>query len=139
MSFVHCEHRNFCLLRKLHKLVSLQPFGRNIDDLIPSGTRQTQRFGNLRFAERTVDIGGMNAGLIQCLYLILHQRDQRRDHQCNTRHKKGRHLITDRFTRTRRHDPQHILSLQNAVNQYLLPFPELLIAKIFFQYFILVH
>ena len=39
---------------------------------------QPQCFGNLRFTQRTVDIGGMNARLIQSLYLVFHQRNQRR-------------------------------------------------------------
>ena len=72
----------------------------------------------------------MDARLIQRRYLVLHQRNQRGNHQRNPVHQQRRHLKTDRFTRSRGHDAERIPAFQNAVDQALLPFTEAVISEI---------
>ncbi|MPM64261.1 hypothetical protein SDC9_111147 [bioreactor metagenome] len=70
---------------------------------------------------------------MQCADLVVHERDQRRDHD---RHamaellaRDGRHLIAQRFAATRGHEHQRIAAVDDMRDDGLLGATELLVAK----------
>ena len=66
-------------------------------------------------------------------HLILHQADQRRDHDGDARQQQGRHLIADGLARTCGHHGQYILPGQQAGDDLLLTRAEAVVAKDFFS------
>ena len=105
---IHRHHTDLHPLCKIKKQRRQQPFRCHINNLIPPLHRIFHRLINLTFRKRTVNIRRMNPGLIQRPHLILHQRNQRRNHNRNPRQKQRRNLITNRLPRPRRHNPQNI-------------------------------
>ena len=104
-----------------------QPFRGHIDNLIPPLACIGQCLGNLVLRKGAIDIGSVDACLVEGLHLVFHERDQGRDHQCDTGQQKRRHLIADGFPCTGGHNTQHILSCQNMVYQCFLSFPKRMI------------
>ena len=140
VGLVHRQHRQLRMAGKIQKPGRLQTFRRHIDDFITARRSQLQRPGDLILRQGAVDISRMHARLVQRLNLICHQGNQRRHHNGNAGHQKGRKLITQGFSRARGHDSQHILAGQDAVDDLFLPRPERVIAEVSFKglFFILI-
>ena len=132
MSFIHRDHGNLCSCCKLPKLPCFQSLRCHVDNLICPLCRIIQCLGNLRFRKGGIDICSPDSCRIQCFYLILHQRDQRGDHNRNPRQHQCRQLVTDGLARTGGHNRQSIPPTQDRIRNSLLPFPEGRIAKVFF-------
>ena len=83
--------------------------------------------------ERGVEKGRLDPGLVQGADLVVHQRDQRRDHD---RHAVARLLARDRgdlvaqaFAAARGHEHQRVAAVDNVVNDPGLRSAEGLVAK----------
>ena len=83
--------------------------------------------------EIAVQAGRRNARIAQRRDLILHQRDQRRNDNCQPAHQHRRHLIADGFSGAGRHDAEHIAAGKDPVDQLFLTVPETVISEIFLQ------
>src|SRR5690606_12021738 len=77
-----------------------------------------------------IERSGRNAKLIQLEDLILHQRDERRDHNSQALKGERRKLVTKGFARARCHHYRNIAPRQNTLNDLLLILAELLKAKV---------
>ena len=105
---VHNKKGEFLPSCETYKFRRRQPLRRYIDQFT---------FAVIRFLHDPLALPGWNRTVQTCglypvspkmLNLILHQCDQRRYNQCNSRKFHCRILIADRFTAPRRHDSQHI-------------------------------
>ncbi len=85
-----------------------QPFRRHVEQ-VELATEQPRL--SLRSAggiERGVEIGGAHAGLEQCVDLVLHQRDQRRDDDAAALAQQRRNLVAERLAAAGRHQHQGV-------------------------------
>ena len=132
VSLIHRHHDDGRLKRELEKILGKKPLRRHIDEGITALRRKGEGLFILGKGEGAVQISRMYPGLIQRRYLILHEGDQRRNHQGDLSHHQGGHLIADGFSRPGGHDAEGIPSGENAVDQRLLSFPKAVIAEILF-------
>ncbi len=68
-----------------------------------------------------VDEGCRDAVVLQQPHLILHERDQRRDHQRDAAAEDGRQLKAQRLAAAGGHDGQHIAACQRVSDDGFLP------------------
>ena len=61
--------------------------------------------------------------------MILHQRDQGRDDECDAREQQGGHLEADGFSRARGHDGDGLAAFEQALDDGLLRRAEALVAE----------
>ena len=132
MGFVHGHHGDIRLFGKIPEQLSFQSLRCHIDHLIGSGTGLFQ--GGIEFpaGKSAVDVGRFDPSRFQCLDLILHQRDQRRDDQGDPRKEQGWDLVAERFAGPGGHDPQYIPALEQGIDQDLLSRTERSVSKILF-------
>ena len=129
---IHRNHGNVRIICKVQKARSVEPLRCHINNFVFSLRCIGKCRAYLIFCQGTVDVGRVYACLIQCLDLIRHERNQRGDHKRNSLEHQRRDLITQRFSRTCRHDAKDILSLQDSGHQFLLAGPQAVVSKIMF-------
>ena len=76
--------------------------------------------GLLFAGQGTVQHGGGNSHLRQLGRLVLHQRNQRRDHDCGPSQHHRRQLVAQRFAAPGRHDHAAVLTVEQAAHDALL-------------------
>ena len=98
--------------------VEHQPFGGDVDEVELAG--EDRLFDRLRFTsvERRVEHGGTHAELGQCVDLVLHQRDQRRDDDGATRAQQRRNLVAEALAAAGRHQHQGVAATGNVGNDF---------------------
>ena len=133
VGLVHRHHADELFLCEALEARHFQPLRGHIDDLIPALPGAAEHEGLLVVGEAVVKEGRRHTGLHQRPHLVLHQADQRRHHDGDSRQKQRRHLIADGFARTGGHHRQHILPVQQPPDDVLLPGAETVVAKNFFQ------
>ena len=111
----------------------MQPLRCYIDDLVPALPGAAEHQSLLVVRQAVVQESCRHTGLYQRPHLILHQADQRRDHDGDARQQQGWHLIADGLARTCGHHGQHILPGQQTGDDLLLTRAEAVVAKDFFQ------
>ena len=85
--------------------------------------------------QRAVDHGGRDAAALQGIHLILHQRDQRADHDGHTFHHHRRKLVTQRLSTARGHDHQGVTPRQDVRHHGFLTIQEFAKAEVLPQSF----
>ena len=80
MGFIDGDHGNRVLIQETGETVHHQPLGRNIEDLDPVVADGCDDAVLFVMSLAAVDAGSGNAALGECVDLILHQRDERTDH-----------------------------------------------------------
>ena len=68
--------------------------------------------------------------------LVLHQGDEGRHHDGEAAACDGRHLVAQRFSRTRWHDGEDVFACQHRINDFLLAGAEAFIAEDVAQHFV---
>ena len=92
-----------------------------------------REYGALRVCGHgAVETGGGNARLLQSLYLVFHQRDERGDDKRQSGDEQCWHLIAHRFARAGRHNAEHVAPLEQRVHQFFLPPAKGAVAEVFF-------
>ena len=71
-----------------------------------------------------VQLSCVNAERVQLVVLILHQRDQRRDHDRGAVQVKSRQLVAQRLAGSCRHDGERVAAAQDGADDHFLPRPE---------------
>ena len=132
VGLIHSDHGYLRMAGEIQESPRFQPLRRHIDELVPPLLRQLQRPGRLPLRERAVDIGRMHSRLIECLYLVHHQRDERRDNYRRSRQEEGRQLVADGFPCPSGHDSQHVPSREDLVYDLLLAGTKGVVSKICF-------
>ena len=72
MRLIHYHHGYLCVNGKIKELLRYQPLGSDIYNGVSSLSCVRERFIILIYRQGAVQIRGMNAGLVQGRYLILH-------------------------------------------------------------------
>ncbi|MNC23743.1 hypothetical protein D3C75_717770 [compost metagenome] len=132
VGLVHRHQRNGELLHQLAEAFGLQPLGRHIHNLVSPRGNLAVGIVQLPDGERAVQQCGRNPDLVQSVSLILHQRNQRGNHQGNAGQHGRRQLVADGLPCSRRHNPQDILSPEDALHQLFLAFLEGIVAEMLF-------
>ena len=136
VSFIHSHHRNIRIARKFEKLSSAKPFRGHIYKRISALSGIFQRQPYLILRQSAVDIRRMYTSLIECLNLIRHKRDQRRDNQRHSPFFSAQHqsrkLVTKRFAGSGWHDSKHIPAVKYSLYKFLLPCSQAVISEIVF-------
>ena len=120
---------------KIQKSRSLQALGSHVDDLVRTVFRPADGLLLLAGGQAGIDVGRRHAALLQRHDLILHQCDQGRYHQRDTRKQQSGQLIADGFARSRGHNPENVPSAHQRPNQVFLALPKGVVAKPFFKGF----
>lgn len=91
---VHHQQRDRHLLQEVAKALVLQALHGNHQDLQFAGLGASHHITGVIAALSRIDTACRNAMALQECQLILHQGEQRRDHQCQVRQQHCRHLVT---------------------------------------------
>ena len=75
--------------------------------------------GGIRVQGRIEELGA-HAELAQCFHLVLHQRDQRRDHHAHAVAQQRRHLVAQRLAAAGRHQHQRVAAFGDVFDDRLL-------------------
>ena len=101
----------------------VQTLGRHIEQLGPAGEHIVLHFVNLSATLRRVEEVGhavVLRGLTDGVHLILHQGDERRDHDGRALHHKRRQLVAQTLAAARRHQHESVVAGEQVVDDGLL-------------------
>ncbi len=132
MGLIHCHQGDGQLPQKAAESPGLEPLGGDVQELARSPANLTVDCPVFLRVQRRVDVCGGNARLSQGGNLILHQRDERGEHQGQSRQQQGRKLVADRFPRPGGHNAHHVPARQKGVHQRLLPGAKAAVPEILF-------
>ena len=105
----------------------LEPLGRGVDQLVVPGAQGGLPLAPVLQREAGVQEGGPHAQLGQGVDLVLHQRDERGDHQGGAAQQPGGDLVGQRLARPGRHDPHAVAAGQHGADHGVLPRAEPLV------------
>ena len=108
MRLVDGEERRTRLRQKIEAARRHQPLGRDVDEIEIAGAHRPLDVRRFAGIEARIEIGRAHADLAQRIDLVLHQRDQRRDHDAEARPQQRRDLIAQRLAAAGRHQHQRI-------------------------------
>ncbi len=124
MRFIDGKESGSYLLQPSQRVAPGRPLRRKIEKPVSAFAGSLHDFGLLLLSERTVEYRGRNAHLSQLGGLVLHERNQRRDHHCGATRNHCRQLVTKRFAATGGHDNTSIVPREQAADDALLQRPE---------------
>ncbi len=114
------DQRDAQMRQPLQHAVAEQPFGRDVDEVKRPLDQVAGDAACLGRVEVRVQRPGRDADLAQRGNLVIHQRDQRRDHHGGARPADRRYLIADAFAAAGRHQHQGIAAGQHVTDHRLL-------------------
>ena len=123
------DEGNGLLLQQGLEEVGFEPLGRDIDDFVRASRDGAEPCASFRLSKRAVDECRGRTGFRERVDLILHQRDQGRDDECDTREQQGGHLEADGLSRARGHDGDGLAAFEQALDDGLLRRAEALVAE----------
>ena len=139
MRLVHGQQRDARILCKGQKGRHIQPLRGHVDDAVRPGLRAPDGLGLLAGGQAAVNVRRRHARCLERHDLVLHQRDQRRNHQRDSlQHQRGQ-LVAHGLARARGHHAQHVVPAEQLIHQLLLPFAKALVAEHALEYLPLVH
>jgi hypothetical protein len=106
-----------------------EPLGGDVEQSVEADLELADDLTLVGGAERAVQHRCVDPLVAQLLDLILHQRDQRRDHDRQPAGDRRGELIAQRFARPRRHNAQHVLAAQDVLDHLPLGRAELIKAE----------
>ena len=112
----------------------LQPFGRAVDQLVLAAADGLGARAPLLLRQRRVEERGAQPHLLHGVDLILHERDQRRDHQREA-HQPRRNLIGERLAGAGRHHADAVAPGEDGVDDLLLPGAKRVVAEQALQHY----
>ncbi len=102
VGFVHCEQGDTKLSERLLKSLVVEAFGSDEEELDRFRAKLRHHLSIFARGETGVEPRGRNAARCEVVQLVLHQGDERRDHQREPIEHQGRKLIAQRLARTGR-------------------------------------
>ena len=120
------------LIEKGEKVAAQQTLGGDVEQSDPPREHSLFALGTLVGAECAIEKGGGDAVGAQPIDLVLHQRDQRRDHHREARQQQRRQLIGERLPAAGRHQYKGVAAGQHMLDDLALARTELLMAEIVF-------
>ena len=133
MRFVDDEQRHKAFPHQTQKSFVLNPLRRHIEQFQTLQMEALNHFVPLLLGQARVKRGGGNLALSQALDLILHQRNERRNHQRQAGQQRRRELIAERFPLAGRHDRHGVAAGQYRPHDLELAWPELRQAELFLE------
>ena len=113
--FVDGEQADARSLKQIEEARRHQPLGRHVDEVQPPGRQIALDLRGLGARQRGVEVRGAHAGFFQRGHLVLHQRDQRRNHNAGALPTpvphECRYLIAKRFAAAGGHQHQAIAAV----------------------------
>ena len=134
MRLIDCDHCDCDRIRQREKRIGQQTLRRRIEQPDLAAAHRIERIEIRALVKIAVQACRRKPGVLQCRDLILHQRDQRGNHDRNAGHQHGRHLIADGFSRAGRHDAEHVPAGEDLPDQRLLSVAETVVSEIFLEY-----
>ena len=129
MRLVDGEERDPAARQELEAARRHQALRRDIDEIERALAHVALDLGGLGRRQRRIEVSRAHAGLAQRIDLILHQGDQRRDDNADTRPQQRGNLVAQRLAAARRHQDERVTSGRDAVDDRRLPAPERAIAE----------
>jgi len=129
MRLVNGHQRQLPLHQHLRKSGNPQPFRRNKEELQTSVEIVHAGLAGHGAIQTRVDAGHAQPQRIQLGGLIVHQCNQRRDHQRGAFPRQRRQLVAERLSRARRHHQQQVASGNGRAADRLLVGAKALKAK----------
>ena len=127
--FVHHHERERAALEEVAH-ASLERLGGHVHELVLARLERGEAPAALLGVERRVDLGGAEAQRLELVHLILHQADQRRQHQhCAAEETRGE-LEGERLARAGGHERDAVASLQDRLDDLPLPGAEGVVAEV---------
>ncbi len=114
----------------LHKARAAEPLRGHVHEVVASVGQVPQALVALGRREARVHKGGRNSAGDQAVYLILHQSDERRDDQGESRPKDRRQLKAQGLAPARGHHRQAVPAGHDSLDDSLLPLSEGCEAKV---------
>ncbi len=139
VGFIHGNQADRRLHGKAAEGQGIQPLRRHVDDAVRPLTGTLCSKVQLPGGQAAVQVGGRHAGSNQAHDLILHEGNQGRNHQSNSRGHQGRNLIAHAFSGAGGHDPQCVPMGKESIHQHFLPGAKLLVSEVVLQRFLLIH
>ncbi len=121
MRLVDRKQRNRDAREPFERIRARQPLRRNIQQAVSPVARLADQFRLLRIREHAIQRRGLNPHLRELRHLILHQRDQRRnhDHGLPGKHRRGK-LVAERFPSAGRHHHARVAIFEQAPHDAVL-------------------
>ncbi|MNF59369.1 hypothetical protein D3C84_409550 [compost metagenome] len=130
---VHHQQRDRHLLQEVAKALVLQALHGNHQDLQLATARPRHHLVGVVATLGRINTRCRDPVALQERQLVLHQRQQRRDHQCQVRQQQGGQLITQGLARPGRENRRCRTSGQHRTDCRFLARPELWITKDLFE------
>src|SRR3990172_735763 len=129
MGLINGKQGNFSLMKKTLKTGCQQPLRCSINKVQPAFDHLRRNPLSLLIIHAGIYKSRLDANLLQCVNLILHQRYERRNHNTHAWTNQSRNLKTQRLTASSGHKGKDITPLKQVLNYLTLMWPELSIAK----------
>src|SRR3954467_2684055 len=130
MRLVYDEESHPTTLERFEMLGGLQALGREEHDVVAPLFELVLVLGAFVRCDGRVEARGFDSGRSEALLLILHQRDQRRDHDDDALEEQRRQLIAKRLSRPRGQNTERVPSREDRVDELALAWAEALDAKV---------
>ena len=114
------DHRDGLMLEDVLEIARIEPFGCDVDEFVLAAGDGVEARARFFHRKAAVDIGRRDALLRERINLVLHERDERRDHERDAGKYERGNLEADRFARPCRHDRDRIVSREQAAHDGLL-------------------
>ena len=115
---------------------SLDSLGRGVHQLVAAGLQVGLALAPFLERQARVEKGGTHPQLDEGVDLILHERDERRDHQRGSAEQARRDLVGQRLARAGGHDADAVASSQHRRDDRLLAGAETLVAVGLLEHFL---
>ncbi len=124
VGFVHGKKRNIQRFEPLDKILRVESLWRDVEQVQFVFSQSGVNFVTFLHRNRAVLRGGPESVCPGGVDLILHQRNERRNHDANAVEEMGGKLIAERFTTARGHDGKDIFSRENGTDNFFLMIAE---------------
>ena len=129
MCLVHREQRHARMGCKLLEHGIGQTLRRHIHEVIPTSSGATQHLWAHARLERGVEIRPSDAHLLERAHLVVHERDERRNHQRKPVEENCGHLVADGLAGAGGHDRKRVTPCEDCLYHALLTGSKIRIAK----------
>ena len=137
MRFIHCNQTDWQLHHTLHKLLTLQPFGRHVQKPVRTVHTVVKHHALFFVRQTRIDSRCQYPAFAKIGYLVFHQCNQRCDNQTQPfsisvviRHDERRHLKAQRLAAPRRQQCKRVFACQHRLDDLLLLGAEIIITEV---------
>ena len=106
------------------EVAASETLGRHEQEVDLAANGRVEPLAAFRRLERGVHVRGPDPACDQGVDLVLHQRDQGRDHEREPVEDDGRKLIDERLPAARRHHEEQIAAFEDRADRFFLRTPE---------------